>query len=81
MNTSYLGEERVYYLYVAQALSEDWQDTFAQLSITPYQGGTRIRIRCQDQAELYGVIRLLFQLGLTLQGLRQEGYLFTKDDE
>ncbi len=56
-----------YEIRVKGRLSQDWSDWFQGLTIADYSiGDTLISGRLQDQAELYGVLIKIRDLGLEL---------------
>ncbi|MEZ8374979.1 hypothetical protein [Vibrio cyclitrophicus] len=69
MNGSEGGEPRSYEIYVAEHLPLNWQQAFSNLTIHHVKGGTCITGTLQDQSELHGVIRMIFNMGLTLQAV------------
>ncbi|MGX9415983.1 hypothetical protein ACXJY6_07830 [Vibrio sp. RC27] len=74
MTDSAMDTPKAYKIYVAEALSSDWQKTFTNLAIRHRDGGTCITVICRDQSELHGVIRMGFNMGLTLHAVVEEGY-------
>ncbi|WP_413700563.1 hypothetical protein ACLKMH_01335 [Psychromonas sp. KJ10-10] len=69
MYSSHKDRLRTYKICVEEVLSPNWQQTFSDLTITRSTQGTYIEADCQDMAELYGVIQIIFNMGLTLQSV------------
>lgn len=72
MNGSEKDELKIYKIYVAEHLSPDWQQTFSSLVIRHIKSGTCITGIFRDQSELYGLIRMVFNMGLTLEAVVEE---------
>jgi hypothetical protein len=63
----------VYQVRVQGHLGSDWSDWFEGLTITPVENGeTLLTGPVSDQAELYGLLRKVRDLGLTLLSVNHE---------
>jgi hypothetical protein len=61
-------------IYVAEELSENWQETFSNITVRRVKSGTCIEVHCKDMSELHGVIHLIFNMGLNLQAIINQGF-------
>ena len=64
------SQPMIYQIKVKSHLSSDWTDWFDGLTITPEEGGdTLLTGPVIDQAALYGLIKKVRDLGMTLISL------------
>lgn len=72
-----LNKDRLslYKIYVEEELSADWQKTFSEITVKKVTSGTCIEVYCKDMSELHGVIYLVFNMGLNLQAVVNQGFL------
>lgn len=68
----------LYKIYIQEELSPDWQQTFSEITVKKVTSGTCIEVYCKDMSELHGVICLIFNMGLNLQAVINQG--FSLDD-
>jgi hypothetical protein len=65
--TSDLEQSNIYQIRVKECLREQWQDWFEEMTITQASNGeTVLTGHIIDQAQLYGLLKKVRNLGLTL---------------
>ena len=61
------NETTLYQIKIGGQLGEQWQDWFAQMTLTPLESGeTLLTGHLVDQAALHGLLRKIRDLGLPL---------------
>ena len=66
-----MSDEITYEIQVKDVLDEKWSAYFAPFALTTVQEGTILTGSVQDQAELFGVLLKIRDLGITLISLVQ----------
>ncbi len=61
----------IYEIRVAGRLSPQWTHCFEGLTVTPVGGETRVTGPVADQAALYGLLKKIRDLGLSLLSVKQ----------
>ena len=60
-------ESNIYHIRIKEQLSEQWQEWFEEMTITKESNGeTLLTGHIVDQAELFGILKKVRNLGLTL---------------
>jgi hypothetical protein len=67
-----MPEGTTYEIHVREVLDEKWSDYFAPFTLTFGTNETTLTGLIHDQAELFGVLLRIRDLGLTLMSLAQQ---------
>lgn len=65
-------DAQLYEIRIAGHLDERWQTWFEDLAITLSENETILHGQLRDQAELYGVLKRINNLGLTLISVKRQ---------
>jgi len=68
-----LAKRRIYRIYVSEKLSPQWNAAFPDCRLVRVYLGSCIVGQCRDQSELYGLLRRVSDMGLTLEAVIMEG--------
>lgn len=64
---SHNKQEGIYQIHVKETLNEDWQEWFDGMTVSHHKdGGTMLTGYIIDQAQLFGILKKIRNLGLTL---------------